>query len=346
MLTGGDNAATIRILSQADIASILTPQQVIERVEEAYTWKAQGKTSTFRLVFHEFEPGVADMDIKSGHLQPAGLFGLKLVSFFENNGKIGLPYLFGLIMLADDSTGKPRALMEGTHLTGLRTGAAAAIGAKHLARPQSETFLMIGTGHQCTFQVGAMLSAFPNIKKVFLYDPRNVDKARSRALSIREDTRATLGIKLPENTVFEAVEDIELAVSSSDIITTATPAREPLIFDSWVQPGTHINCIGSDMSGKQEIDPHILARARIFVDDLPQTLEVGEIELAVQSHIIKKEDVIAEIGEVLAGMALGRTSEKDITVFDSTGIALQDLAAAKAALDVAEAQNVGCIAPL
>lgn len=346
MLRGGDDAATIRILSQADIASVLTPSQVIERVEEAYLWKAQGKTSTFPLVFHEFEPGISDMDIKSGHLQPAGLFGLKLVSFFEHNSSKGLPFLQGLVVLFDDETGKPLALMEGTHLTGLRTGAAAAIGAKYLARPESKTFLLVGAGHQSVFQVGAMLSALPHLEKVLIYDPLDFQNAKDRASSIRRDAQDIINCELPERVAIEAAEDLESAVRQSDVITTATPSRRPLILDAWVQPGTHFSCVGSDMPGKQELDPCILKRARIFVDDLPQCLDVGEIECAIKSGTIDKSQIIGEIGLALSGNVSGRESTDDITVFDTTGIALQDLAAARAALDAAEQNDLGCVAKL
>ncbi|MDR0514873.1 MAG: ornithine cyclodeaminase family protein [Coriobacteriaceae bacterium] len=374
MLRGGENAA-IRVLSGADIASVLTPQQVIERVQEAYLWKAQGRTATFPLVFHEFTPGVADMDIKSGHLAPAGLFGLKLVSFFAPNAASGLPVLYGTILLADDATGAPLALMEGTHLTGLRTGAAAAIGALHLARPESERFLIVGAGHQCVFQVGAMACAFPQLKQVMICDPLDFGNAVKRAATLAQEAPGAIGMELPGHLEILAVRDLEEAVRTSDIITTATPAREPLIDDGWVQPGTHFSCVGSDMPGKQELDPRILARSRVFVDDLPQCLEVGEIELAVKAGFISAEDIIGEIGMIMPRCAeeklaqesgtcgsaegsaegatpgdgapvQGRTSPEDITVFDSTGIALQDLAAARAAFDAAEAAGLGVVAAL
>lgn len=134
MLTGGACAATIRVLSSADLKPLLTFAQIIDQAERAYAWKSEGLTSTFPLVFHEFAPGTADMDIKSGHLKPAGIFGMKLVSFFEPNIQKGIAPLNASIMLYDDTNGLLRAVIEGAHLGGLRTGAAAALGAKHLAR--------------------------------------------------------------------------------------------------------------------------------------------------------------------------------------------------------------------
>lgn len=346
MLTGGVHAAAIRIISQADIASTLTPSQVIACVEEAFIWKAQDKTSTFPLVFHEFEPGSADMDIKSGHLQPAHAYGLKLVSFFANNSNVDLPALHGTILLVDDQTGQPKALLEGTHLTGLRTGAAAALGAKALARPDSKNFLLVGTGHQCPFQVGAMICAFPNLERIRLANPHDTSVLASRASTLREQVQMVTGVKIPESVIIETAEDLGAAVAASDIITTATPSRSPLILNEWVQPGTHLSCVGSDMSGKQELDPALLSRARVFVDDLSQCLDVGEIEIAVKQGVMTADSIIGEIGEALLENTLGRTNDADITVFDSTGIAIQDLAAAHAALQAAEKTDLGCVVPL
>lgn len=346
MLTGGVDAAAIRIVSQADIASTITPSQVIACVEEAFTWKAQDKTSTFPLVFHEFQPGISDMDITSGHLKPAHIFGLKLVSFFEENDAQGLPKLYGTLLLVDDQTGQPKALMEGTHLTGLRTGAAAAIGAKALARPESATFLLVGAGHQCPFQISAMMCAFPNLVNILIANPHNPEKAFNVVRGIRQQVCEVTGYEIPSSVNIEGVVNLEEAVRKSDIITTATAARSPLISDEWVTPGTHFSCVGSDMSGKQELDSHILAHARIFVDDLAQCLEVGEIECAVEQQIISPDDITGEIGAALLDPEIGRKNVDDITVFDSTGIAIQDLAAAKAVLDVAEKTDLGTLAPL
>ncbi len=340
MLTGGACAATIRVLSSADLKPLLTFAQIIDQAERAYVWKSEGLTSTFPLVFHEFAPGTADMDIKSGHLKPAGIFGMKLVSFFEPNMQKGIAPLNASIMLYDDTNGLLRAVIEGAHLGGLRTGAAAALGAKHLARRSSEEFLVIGCGHQCTYQVAAMLTALPGIRRVSVCDPRTPSQAVKMAVDLPERLEADFGIDA-QGVGFEAIDDLEAAVRRSDVITTITPAREPIVKDSWVSPGTHINCVGADMKGKQEVESALVARARVFTDDTTQCVDVGEIEVPLSEKAISIERIAGEIGDVIVGAVQGRRSENDITLFDTTGLAIQDLAAAKAALDAAEANDAG-----
>ena len=342
MLTGGACAARIRVLGAADLQSLLSPADVITEVEKAYAWKSQGLTSTFPLVFHEFVPGTADMDIKSGHLKPAGIFGMKLVSFFEPNIEKKLPPLNASIMLYDDATGQLLAVVEGAHLGGLRTGAAAALGAKHLANPDSCEFLVVGCGHQCAYQVSAMLSVFPDLERVTVFDPLTFEHAETMAASLPQAVADLCG-NLSHNVRFEAAANLEAAVGRSDIITTITPARSPLIKAGWVRSGTHLNCVGADMAGKQEIDPALLKQARVFTDDTPQCIEVGELELAVAEGVLSEHDILGELGDVIVGTAQGRASREDITVFDTTGLAIQDLAAAKAALDAAEARDSGVL---
>lgn len=340
MLTGGACAATIRVLGAADLQTLLSPAEVIAAVEKAYAWKSERRTSTFPLVFHEFEPGVADMDIKSGHLAPAGIFGMKLVSFFEPNIKKGLTPLAASIMLYDDATGRLRAVIEGAHLGGLRTGAAAAIGAQVLARPDSREATIAGCGHQCIYQIASLLAALPHLERINLCDPLDFSFAQAKAEEIK-GTLKTLLTTIPSACI--EAEDLEKAVRRSDIIVTATPAYTPYIKADWITGGTHLSCVGADMSGKQEIDPAILSHARIFVDDRQQCAAVGEIELALASGAISEQNIIGEIGDVITGAVSGRVSDEDITVFDTTGLAIQDLATAKAALDVAEANNIGTV---
>ena len=140
---------------------------------------------------------------------------------------------------------------------------------------------------------------------------------------------------------FTAVKDIEEAVGMSDIVITVTPSRIPIVKKEWVQPGTHFSCIGADMSGKEEIAPEIFANARVFADDIPQCINVGEIEIPVAQGILKKEDIVGEIGDILTGKAIGRENEEQITVFDATGTALLDLLTGMLALQEAETKKIG-----
>lgn len=341
----------VKVLNQEVIEKTLDMKQVIEAVEKVYKLKSQSKADVWPMVFHEFEPGVADMDIKSGYLTDAEIYGLKLVSWYGDNEKKGLPALIGTTLVFDMTTGAPIGLLSAEHVTGMRTGAAGAIGAKYLARGGSENFLMVGTGHQASFQIAATLIAMNNIKKVRIYDPMNFEKAqelegkikdilRDKFLCHYEETDIYDEIKNKLDVDFEAVDSIEDAVKLSDVIITATPSRNPMIMKEWVKPGTHISCIGSDMSGKQEIDERIFGIARVFVDDHNQAKNVGETEIPAKKGIIK-DDNISEIGDLIIGKLSGRVDENDITIFDSTGIALQDLMVSKLALDTAKAKNLG-----
>jgi ornithine cyclodeaminase/alanine dehydrogenase len=347
----------VRVLNHEIIEEILDMKQVIEAIEKVYTLKAQEKAEVFPMVFHEFERGVADMDIKSGHLKDADIFGLKLVSWYGENPKQDLPALIGTTVVFDSLTGKPVGILNAEHVTGMRTGAAAAIGAKVFARKESENLLMVGTGHISSFAIAATLIGMDNIKKVRIYDPMDVELAKNLVgrihekleknfLSKYEGTPLYENIKAKFDVEFEVVEDIAKATGLSDIVLTATPSRKPMIMKEWVKPGTHFSCIGADMSGKQEIDEHIFAVGRVFVDDLDQAIHVGETEIPVQSGVISKDDIIGEIGDVMIGAEKGRTSDEEITVYDSTGIALQDLLTSKLVLDIAEEKGMGTLVDL
>lgn len=333
--------SNIRILSANETKKLLSMNDVIDAVSQVYCEKAKGNTEVFPLVFHEFDPGHADMDIKSGWVKGANIFGLKLVSWFGANQEKGLPMLAGTVLVCDDQTGMPIGILDGAYVTGIRTGAAGAIGAKYLAKKQAKTFLMVGAGHISTFQIAATLMMIPTITTVRIYDPMDFENATKLASTIRETLKSEFAFEAGEEITFEAVDQIEEATKNSDIIITATPSKKPIILADWVKPGTHFSCIGADMEGKQEIDGTILAKARVFVDDLEQNCNVGEIEVPLKQGLLKKEDVLGEIGHVMNGGITGRTSDEDITVYDATGTALLDLVVGKLAIDIAKEKGIG-----
>jgi ornithine cyclodeaminase/alanine dehydrogenase len=174
-----------------------------------------------------------------------------------------------------------------------------------------------------------------------IYSPKQFEHAEKMAGSIRDKLREEFRMEVKPEVEFTAVMDIEGAVGSSDIVITATPAREPLIKKEWVKPGTLFSCIGADMSGKEEIDPEIFADARVFTDDTDQCINVGEIEIPVARGILKREAIAGEIGDIMTGKAAGRENDKQITVFDATGTALLDLLTGKLALDAAGKKGIG-----
>ena len=321
----------IPYISAEEVRQKLTIGEAIACTESVYRQKSEGKTVVWPTVFYEFDPGHADMDIKSGYLKDRHIFGHKTVAFMEENTKKGLPDLVGLIAVFSSETGLPLGLVDGSSVTGLRTGAAGAIGAKYLARSDSENALIVGTGHQARFQIAALLTVFPQLKRVRIANPHNAAHAAAFAAGIRAALQTEFGMDVPA-TEFEAAEDLGAAVAGSDIVITVTPSRTPLIRKEWVRPGTHFSCIGADMEGKQELDSAILADAVVFADDLAQCRMTGEMELPLRQGVLAEDAIRGEIGDLITGRAAGRQSENEITVFDSVGMALLDLAAADALL--------------
>lgn len=330
----------IKVLKKEDTVRVLKMKDVIETIEEVYRAQSAGAASIFPLITEEFVPGSAEMDIKSGWLKDDQIFGLKVVTWFENNEKAGLPALLGTVLVFDAETGAPIGLVDGSHITGIRTGAAGAIGAKLLAKEDSKTLLVIGAGHVATFQVAATLLSFPDMENVMIYDGLAPDNAEQFVSGIRATLKQDFGMG-DVKAEFTAVKDIASATAKSDIIITVTPSREPIIKKEWVRPGTHFSCIGSDMSGKEEIDPEIFADAKVFVDDIAQCVDVGEIEIPIKKGILREEDITGVIGDVITGKASGRDSREQITVFDATGTALLDLLTAMLAIKEAEKQGLG-----
>ena len=261
----------------------------------------------------------------------------------EANAEKGLPTLVGLIMVFDTDTGMPLGVLDGSYITGLRTGCAGAIGARYLARKDPETLFVLGAGNQAFFQVGAFIKQFESLKKIYVADPVSPDNARKFTQQIRQRLDEQLRVDAGD-IVFEAAcgeEEMRRAVADSHMIVTVTPARVPVIKKEWIKPGTHLSCIGSDMSGKEEIEPEIFEKAVIYCDDKEHCMEVGEMEIPLKKGLITEEDISGEIGNLILGRSAGRTGDDQITIYDATGMALLDIAAAKAALETAEKMGLG-----
>lgn len=329
----------VKVINQKVLKEVLTMESVLQAIRKVYVLKEEKKTELFQMVFNEFDPGVADMDIKSGYLKEEDIFGLKLVSWFSENKNKNLPLLIGTTMIFDSNTGVPLAILNADYITGMRTGAAGAIGAEYLAKKSSDSLLMIGTGHIALFEIAATLTALKNIKIVRIYNPNSVLKSTEYSNTIADTLKEQFNIS--KKIDFIPVDNLEEAVSNSDIIITATPSRVPLIKKEWVKPGTHISCIGSDMEGKQEIDENLFKNSIVVVDDINQAISVGETEIPIKKGILTPEDIYSEMGAIIKGTKVGRTSDEDITIFDSTGIAIQDLITSKLALDIANEKQLG-----
>jgi len=348
---GMNSLNTITVLDSEQVGRLLTLPMAVRAVERAYVFKNSGRASLFPVVTHVFREGEADLDIKSGELRGCGIFGLKLVSWFGENPQRGLPALMGTLLVFDSETGAPIGLMNAGQITGMRTGAAAAVGSKYLARRDSRTLLMVGSGTQAPYQIMAHLECLDGIEQVLVYDPLALENARIFCEGLRpllqerfvaresgeEQAHAQRRIAVP----FRPVDSLPAALAEADIVVTATPSRRPLIDSADVRPGTHLSCMGADMSGKQETDVNLPARCRLFADDIAQSMEIGECEAAAKAGLISADRYCAEIGEVISGQKPGRLCDRDITLFDSSGIALQDLSTAAAILSEAERLGVG-----
>lgn len=330
----------IQVLNQKEVAQVTSLDNVIRCVEDVYVQNCLGKTVVWPTTFYEFSPGVADMDIKSGYLKNMGIFGHKTVSWFGPNSQLGIPELTGAIMLFSAKTGMPVGLLDAAFITGIRTGAAGAIGAKYLARPDSRHLLVVGCGNQAFFQIAAMLTLFPALETITVANPRCLSHAQDFVASLPKRLEETFSLTCPA-TSLRAVQSPKEALQTSDIVITATSSKEPLIKRDWVRPGTHFSCIGADAEGKEELDPLLFEHARIFVDDPVHCIAAGEIEIPLKKGIISKESITGEIGELICQKKAGRTDSREITVFDATGMAILDLAVAKATLDAAKAQGLG-----
>ena len=331
--------STVKILSAADVERLFTIPMAIAAVERAYLEKHSGQGAAWPMVFHEFDPGHADLDIKSGHLGGVGVYGLKVLSWFEANPGKGLPDLFGTSLLFDLATGIPKAVLNAGPVTRYRTGAAAAIGAKYLARPDSKTLLIAGCGGLSPYLAAAALTALPGLEQVLLTDPKFPENGEKLCPSITERVDGLLKAGGISRQAGILPIGLEAGARQADIIFTATPAYEPYLKADWVRPGTHLSCIGADLSGKEEVEPELFQTARVFGDDEGQCLSVGECEIPHKKGILY--GLFGEIGGVMAGAVPGRTAPEDITIFDSTGIALQDLASAADILESAVRENVG-----
>ena len=330
------------ILSEQDVRQLFTLTDALEAVEGAYRQKAEGTGIAWPMVYAEFDPGAADMDIRAGDLRASGVFGLKLTSWFSQNPQHDLPEIYGTTLICSDTTGEPLALLNASAITGLRTGAAGALGLKWLGRRNARTLVVAGAGAQSTFQVAAALVAVPTLDTVLVWDPVSPTAPVERVERMRDEVAGLLADCNAERVYrIEAVANGEQAVRGADAVVTITPARTPIIQDEWVRPGTHLSCVGADMPGKQEVASAIHARARLFADDIEQSVTSGELEIPCAEGAISRGSFAGELGQVIAGMVPGRTSDDEVTVFDTSGIAVQDLASSSVIYERARTQGIG-----
>jgi len=255
----------------------------------------------------------------------------KWVSIRERNReKYDLPTVFSILIYTHPETGFPLAICDGSYHTVMRTGAAGAVSAKWMARKDAKRLAIVGAGHMAE-------GALATCNEVFDWQEVRV---WSRSQATLDHFMQTQQPKFPQLKIRPST-DLEQVVRGAEVVVTVTPARGPIVMDDWIAAGTHIAAIGADKGGDQELDPRILQRARIFVDDIRQCRTDGEINVPLRQGVIRESDIAGEIGEVITGKRPGRTSESEITLFDSTGIALQDSATVPLEYERAVAAGVG-----
>jgi len=304
------------ILTKHDVEKVLTPTVANETVEKAFRAYSLGCTEMPPKSYLYFPKG--DLRSMPAYISGEGfdIAGIKSVNVHPQNAADYLPTVMAVIILNDPQTGFPLAIMDGTYLTGLRTGAAGAIAAKYLSRQNSEVAGFVGCGAQARTQLSCLLEV-RNIRKIKIW---RFPKDKECVRDFRQWAQTTYKLETLVSPHMDAV------TMNSDIVITTTPSCVPLV--NCVSPGTHINAIGADAPGKQEINPEILKQAKVVVDDWIQASHSGEINVPISRKQMTKRDVHAHLGDIVTGQKRGRTSAKEITLFDATGLAIQDISCA------------------
>jgi len=320
------------LLTRSEVAALLTIDDYIASIERVFKLYGEGKTDA---------PGILGVHAPNGgfHIK-AGMLALdqsffvaKINANFPQNAiRFSLPLIQGVIVLCNAENGLPLAVMDSIEITIQRTGAATAVAAKYLARKESKSLTVCGCGNQGRISVQAISKVFP-IDTVFAFD---IDSNRA----------AEFGEEVSHDFQVIVTDDVNGAVSKSDLIVTCTPSNKYFLGRESVRAGTFIAAVGADNESKQELDPSLLAENTTIVDVLDQSAAIGELHHALEAGLMARSDVRAELGEVVAGIKPGRTSADEIIVFDSTGMALQDVIAAVMVYERAKGRRFGRVIDL
>ncbi|MFT6916815.1 MAG: alanine dehydrogenase [Motiliproteus sp.] len=315
----------ILIISEAVCQKVIGRSDAFSAVESVFAAMAKGDAYNFPVVREAIGHADALYGFKSGFDRAGMALGVKSGGYWPGNSAKGLTNHQSTIALFDPDTGQIKAVVGGNYLTAVRTAASTAVSIAHLARKEAKVLGMIGAGHQSTFQLRAAVEQ-RNFEKVIAWNQH--PEHLSRLAAVCDE------LGLP----FQAVDPEQLG-AEADVIITITSAFEPLLMKDWIKPGTHIACMGTDTKGKQEVDPQLLRVATLFTDEVAQSLSIGEAQHAIAAGLIHA-DQITPIGAVINGTHPGRSSNEEITLFDGTGVGLQDLAVASVASKLAEQQGL------
>jgi len=321
------------ILNHKELAEALPMGEAIEAVEEAFRLYHEGRTVTPLRVPLETTGGVILYmpSFLEGFRGP-GALGVKVVSVYSGNPGRGLPLIYAAYLLNDPATGEPLALLEGSYLTGVRTGAASALAVRYLSREDSASLGIIGTGFQAFFQVWA-ISLVRKLERVLLYD-----QVGAKAEELAGRLSSELGLKAE----VEVMASPEPLVRGSDIIVTATTSKTPVFAGEQVPEGTTVIAIGAFTPDAREVDDALIRKAKIYVDSYEGALaEAGDLLIPMEAGILKREEIRGELAELVAGAVPGREAEDEVILFKSVGLAIEDAAVARVAYERALARGLG-----
>jgi alanine dehydrogenase len=302
------------LLKKEEVRRLISMKEVIAAVEEAYRAFNSGQVIQPPYVGIDLPSHRGEIDFKTGYNQGNEVISMKASSggFKNNPEEYGVPNGMGTVLLFDGRSGALVCAMDGSLLTGLRTGACGAVSVKALARKNARRITSIGTGNQARMQIRAIREVM-KIEEIHAWDHHAETLAGFKA-----DIEGEFDIPVVMASSKQA------AVEQADILITTTRGKGSLVEAGWVKPGTHIVAIGTDQRGKQEFDPEVFRGAKVVVDSTLQCVEKGETQHPIARNIMTAGDIHAEIGEILLGRKPGRESDEEITLFDSTGMAIQD----------------------
>ncbi|HMM21864.1 MAG TPA: ornithine cyclodeaminase family protein [Selenomonadales bacterium] len=321
--------AEVIVLNDQDVEKLVSFEENLKLVEQAFADFSRGKSHVFPVIREKIAKQQGIFGVKSGYLETQNVLGFKAGGFWSGNKDRGLASHQSVMVLFDSSTGEPSAFVAANYVTQIRTAAVGAIGCKYLARPASRVLAVIGAGQQGRNQLAATLKVMPSFQEVRIYD-----QDRAMATALAKDVARYIPKVVTEK-------EPRPACAEADVIVTAASSYQAIVLAEWIRPGTHINAVGTDTRGKQELDPEIFRRAKLVVDNISQCLYLGESQHAYDAGIITRESIYAEIGEIISGMKPGRTTPDEITLLDTTGVAIQDLATAGYAVDQARKKGLG-----
>jgi alanine dehydrogenase len=318
------------ILGRTDMMGLLTPSEYVDCVEHAFRMHGLGRVYMEPKGHIVLDRYAGEWEVMPSWIEEPEAAACKWVSIREDNARFDLPAVFSILVYTHPETGFPLAICDGSHHTLMRTGASAAVSVRWLARKDSRVLAIAGTG---SVAEGTLATC-----DVVL--PWSEVRVWSRTQASVDRFLASERPKYPHLELSGST-DLEQVVRGADVVVTGTHARGWIVDEAWVEPGTHLAALGADLAGEQELHPGLLQRGRVFVDDIRQCREDGEINVPLREGLIAEDDVAGEIGKVICGELEGRQSDDQITVFDSTGIALQDSATVPLEYERAVAAGVG-----